>query len=101
MKKTRNDGEEAFLKLQSRVQELLSIPGKDRSDDEKKEYNRLRNKYTKDKKTYSYLLEERSTATGAQRMTAYRGRMTDEQKDNERVAARERMAEPEAQAATR
>ena len=100
-KKTRSDGEETFLKLQSRVQELLSIPGKDRSDEERKEYNRLRNKYSKDKKTYSYLLEDHSSATGAQRKAASRARMTDEQREDERAADRRRKAQPEAQAATR
>ena len=100
-KKIQSDEEKAFLSLQVRVQELLSIPGKDRSEGERKEYNRLRNKYAKEKKTYSYLLEENTTATGAQRKAASRERMTDEQRKNEREAARERMSQPEARAATR
>ena len=87
-KKTQSDEEEAFLNLQISVQELLTIPAKDRSDAEKKEYNRLRNKYAKDKKTFSHLLEEPSTATGAQRIAAYRKRMTEEQREDARAAAR-------------
>ena len=100
-KKTRSDGEEAFLELQTRLHELLSIPAKNRSDDERKEYERLRKKYSKDKKTYSHLVEERVAATGAQRMVASRGRMTEEERVRELDDARERMAQPEAVAATR
>ena len=88
MKKTRTDGEEAFLTLQSRVHELLSIPTKNRSKEEKNEYNRLRNKYAKDKKTYSHLLEKRAAACDAQRKAASREKMTDEQRDDERSATR-------------
>ena len=87
-KKTRSDGEEAFLRLQTRLHELLSIPTKDRSDNERKEYNRLRNKYSKDKKTYSHLVEERAAATDAQRKEASRGRMTEEEIQEEREATR-------------
>ena len=100
-KKTRSDGEEAFLELQTRLHELLSIPTKDRSDNERKEYNRLRNKYSKDKKTYSHLVEERAAATNAQRKEASRGRMTEERRAQELDDARERMAQPEALAANR
>ena len=87
-KKIRSDEEEAFLILQIRVHELLSIPVKNRSDEEKKEYNWLRNKYAKDKKTFSHLLAEQTTATGAQRIAAYRKRMTEEQREDARAAAR-------------
>ena len=100
-KKIRSDEEEAFLILQIRVHELLSIPVKNRSDEEKKEYNRLRNKYAKEKKIYPYLLEEHTAATGAQRKAASRERMTDEQRKNVREADKARKAQPEAQAATR
>ena len=100
-KKNRTDGEEDFLRLQSRVRELLAIPTKDRSDNERKEYNRLRNKYSKDKKTYSHLVEERAAATGAQRKAASRERMTEEERVQERDEARDRMAQPEAVAAAR
>ena len=100
-KKIRSDEEEAFLSLQIRVQELLSISVKNRSDEEKKEYNRLRNKYAKDKKTYSYLLETHTAATGAQRMAASRERMTEEQRKTVREDDRVRKSQPEAQAATR
>ena len=48
-KKKHTDGEEAFLTLQRRCKELLAIPTRDRSDSERKEYNRLRKKYIKDK----------------------------------------------------
>ena len=100
-KKTRSDGEEAFLILQSRLHELLSIPTKERSEEERKEYNRVRNKYSKDKKNYSHLVEERAAATGAQRMAASRERMTEEERVQERDDARDRMAQPEAREATR
>ena len=100
-KKTRSDGEEAFLILQSRLHELLSIPTKERSEEERKEYNRLRNKYSKDKKTYSHLVEERAAATDAQRKEASRGRMTEEKRVQEQNDARDRMAQPEAVAAAR
>ena len=42
-KKTRSDGEEAFLILQSRLHELLSIPTKERSEEERKEFHFLFN----------------------------------------------------------
>ena len=100
-KKTRSDGEEAFLELQTRFHELLSIPAKNRSGDERKEYERLRNKYSKDKKAYQHLVEERAAATDAQRKEASRGRMTEEEIQEERDAAKERMAQPAARAATR
>ena len=82
-KKTRSDGEEAFLELQTRLHELLSIPAKNRSDDERKEYERLRKKYAKDKKAYPHLVEERAAATGAQRLAAFRNRQTGEERVQE------------------
>ena len=100
-KKTRSDGEEAFLELQTRLHELLSIPTKDRSDNERKEYNRLRNKYSKDKKAYQHLVEERAAATGAQRVAEFRNRQTEEERAQELDDARDRMAQPEAREATR
>ena len=100
-KKTRSDGEEAFLELQTRLHELLSIPAKNRSDDERKEYERLRKKYTKDKKAYPHLVEERAAATGAQRLAAFRNRQTGEERVQEQDDARDRMAQPEAVAAAR
>ena len=100
-KKTRSDGEEAFLELQTRLHELLSIPAKNRSDDERKEYDRLRKKYSKDKKAYPHLVEERAAKTDAQRKEESRGRMTEEVRVQERDDARDRMAQPEARAATR
>ena len=87
-KKTRSDGEEAFLILQSRLHELLSIPTKERSEEERKEYNRVRNKYSKDKKQYSHLVEERGAATGAQRVAAFRNRQTAEERVQEQAATR-------------
>ena len=98
-KKARSDGEEAFLQLQTRVHELLAIRAKDRSEDEQKEYNRLRNKYSKETKVY--LVVKRATATDAQRKAASRARMTAEERQDERDDARERMAQPEAVAAAR
>ena len=71
-KKKHTDGEEAFLTLQRRCKELLAIPTRDRSDSERKEYNRLRKKYIKDKKTYSHLVEDCAAATGAERQAAFR-----------------------------
>ena len=100
-KKTRSDGEEAFLVLQTRFHQLLTIPAKNRSDDERKEYERLRKKYSKDKKVYPHLVEERTAATDAQRKAASRARMTAEERQDERDDARERMAQPEALAADR
>ena len=49
-KKKHTNREEAFLTLQRRCKELLVIPTRDHSDSERKEYNRLWNKYIKDKK---------------------------------------------------
>ena len=46
-------------------------------------------------------MEKPATANDAQRKAASRERMTDEQRENERLAARERMAQPEAREATR
>ena len=44
-KRIRSDGEEAFLKLQRTYHDLLNIPAKERSDDEKKEVARLKTRY--------------------------------------------------------
>ena len=49
-KKKHTDGEEAFLTLQMRCKELLAIPTRDCSISEQKDFNRLQNKYIKDKK---------------------------------------------------
>ena len=87
-KKTRSDGEEAFLQLQTRFNELLAIKAKDRSDDERKEYERLRKKYSKDKRVYPHLVEERAAATDAQRKAASRARMTSEERQDERDSDR-------------
>ena len=87
-KKARSDGEEAFLQLQTRFNELLAIKAKDRSDDERKEYERLRKKYSKDKKVYPHLVEERAAATDAQRKAASRARMTGEERQDERDSDR-------------
>ena len=44
-KRIRSDGEEAFLELQRIYLDLLNIPAKQRSDDEKKEVARLKTRY--------------------------------------------------------
>ena len=44
-KRLRTDAEEAFLELQRRYHDLLNIPAKQRSDDEKKEVARLKKRY--------------------------------------------------------
>ena len=95
-KRTRSDAEEAFLELQRRYHGLLNIPAKQRSDEEKKEVLRLRVKYARDKAKFSGLVESRPTATGAQRMAKSRENMTEEERDNERAANRDREAQPEA-----
>ena len=79
-----------FLELQRRLKEILSIPAKNRSDDERKEYDRLRKSYTKEKGNFPRLVEERAVATGAQRMADNRQRMTDEQKEDDKKADRQR-----------
>ena len=67
-----------FLELQRRLKEILSIPAKNRSDDERKEYDRLRKSYTKEKGNFPRLVEDCAAATGAQRMAEQRQRMTEE-----------------------
>ena len=44
-KRIRSDGEEAFLELQRTYLDLLNIPAKQRSDDQKKEVARLKTRY--------------------------------------------------------
>ena len=44
-KRIRSDGEEAFLQLQKAYHDLLNIPAKQRSEEEKKEVIRLKNRY--------------------------------------------------------
>ena len=44
-KRARSDGEEAFLQLQKEYHDLLNIPAKQRSEEEKKEVNRLKIRY--------------------------------------------------------
>ena len=44
-KRTRSDGEEAFLQLQKAYHDLLNIPTKQRTEQEKKEVIRLKNRY--------------------------------------------------------
>ena len=46
-KRVRSDGEEAFLQLQKEYHDLLNIPAKQRSEEEKKEVIRLKNRYCK------------------------------------------------------
>ena len=57
--KSDENGEKAFIKLQQRVNEILEIPTKNRSDQEKKEYNSLRNKYSKGKLQYPHLVQKK------------------------------------------
>ena len=59
----------------------------------------MSNRYYREKAKFSNLVENRPTATGAQRTAKSRMNMTEEEKDNERSANRERMAQPEALAA--
>ena len=79
-----------FLELQRRLKEILSIPAKNRSDDERKEYDRLKKSYTKEKGNFPRLVEERAVATGAQRKAEQRQRATDEQKEDDKKADRQR-----------
>ena len=62
-----SDEEKTFLELQQRYHELLDIPSKDRNDDEVNEYKKLKPKYSRQKKKFNHLVEERPTATGAER----------------------------------
>ena len=68
-KKAKNNGksdeEKAFLQLQQRFLELLAIPTKNRTEEEKKEYNSLRNKYSKGKVKYPHLVQDKNVSTGA------------------------------------
>ena len=95
-KRSRTDGEEAFLELQRTYHALLGIPAKQRSDEEKKEVRRLQQRYSREKDNFSGLVEKRPTATGAQRMAKTRKAMTEVERDKERAANREREAQPEA-----
>ena len=62
--------ETEFLEVQSRLKKVLSIPAKKRSDSERKEYDRLRKKYAKEKGKHLHLVEERDAATDAQQQLA-------------------------------
>ena len=44
-KRIRSDGEEAFLQLQKAYHDLLNIPAKQRSEQEKKEVTQLQKRY--------------------------------------------------------
>ena len=60
LKKTKlAQDEEKFLEMQSRLEEILAIPSKNRTADEKKEYDRLRKSFTKLKGQYGHLLKEK------------------------------------------
>ena len=84
---------------------LLNIRVNERSDEEKKEINRLRPKYSRDKKKYPNLVEERErtsvAATDADRQAKARQNMSEVEKEEALAAARERMAQPEQLAAAR
>ena len=82
-----------FLELQSQLKAILLIPSKNRSDNEVKEYNRLRKKYTTEKLKYPNLVAESATATGAQRKAASRDRMTDEERGKAKTADKQRKYE--------
>ena len=59
-KKTKlSDEETDFLELQQRYHQLLAIPPKDRSAEQKDEYNRLKPKYSRQKTKFSHLVEKR------------------------------------------
>ena len=45
LEKRKSDGEEAFLELQRTYLDLLNIPARHRSDDQKKEVARLKMRY--------------------------------------------------------
>ena len=50
--------EKAFQELQLRYQQLLEIPANQRTEEEKKEVNRLRRPYSEKKASYPHLVEE-------------------------------------------
>ena len=100
-KKLRSDEEEAFLDLQRRYHQLLDIPANQRSDEEKTETNQLRKKYSRVKTKFPHLVEERATATDAQRQAKSRQNMSEEARENYRAADRNRKSQPEAVAAAR
>ena len=93
--------EKAFLELQLRYQQLLEIPANLRTEEEKKEVNRLRRPYSEKKAYYPHLVEERkwSPATDAERMAKSRQLRSDEGKEDAKAADRKRKATPAARAA--
>ena len=82
--------EEAFQELQQRYLQLLSIPTKDRSEDEIRECNGLRRKYSKEKGKFPHLVEERQTSTGAERKAKFREKQSDDEKEKVKAYDRER-----------
>ena len=95
--------EKAFLELQLRYQQLLEIPANLRTEEEKKEVNRLRRPYSEKKAYYPHLVEERkwSPATDAERMAKSRQLRSDEGKEDAKAADRKRKATPAARAANK
>ena len=96
-----SDKESAFLKLQLRYHELLDIPANQRTEEEKKETNKLRRPYSEKKAYYPHLVEDRKRvpATDAERMAKSRQLRSDEGKEDAKAADRKRKATPAARAA--
>ena len=93
--------EKAFLELQLRYQQLLEIPANQRTEEEKKEVNRLRRPYSEKKAYFPHLVEKRkwSPASGAERVEKHRQERSDKAKEDALVADRKRKATPAARAA--
>ena len=93
--------EKAFLELQLRYQQLLEIPANLRTEEEKKEVNRLRRPYSEKKAYFPHLVEKRkwSPASGAERVEKHRKERSDKAKEDALVADRKRKATPAARAA--
>ena len=98
-----SDKESAFLKLQLRYHELLDIPANQRTEEEKKEANKLRRPYSEKKAYYPHLVEDRKRvpATDAERMAKSRQQRSDEARVDALAVDRKRKATPTAKEANK
>ena len=96
-KKTKlSDAENDFLQLQQRYHQLLDIPTKQRSAEEKKEYTRLQPKYSRQKAKFAHLVKERPTASAVERKQKSRENMSEAKQESDKSADRKRKATPAA-----
>ena len=79
----------------------MEIPANLRTEEEKKEVNRLRRPYSEKKAYFPHLVEKRkwSPASGAERVEKHRKERSDKAKEDALVADRKRKATPAAKAA--